>query len=455
MCNPYEEVKRKNIVIYGNGKLLRELYSRIDPNLNIIGITDKLCTRYEDNVYKGLSLIPYADISENVAFIISISDKEAIYEVSKKLTDDGKMYCHIKDAVEAYAETYKKIQIAKYDLTWENIPEPEEKKKIKKYITVHIPYDYCNFRCEYCYVRQVTEFKNKEIRIPRKDFLKRAFSRKRIGGTALFNFCAKGETMLLDEVVDAITTIVDCGHYASIVTNGTITRAFERLIQNKTNLKHCFFKFSFHYLELKKRNLFNAFWNNVKLVRKAGASITVELVASDIYLKYQDEIMKMCLKEVGALPHLSIPRDDRTSEIDLITDYEISDYKRKWEKFDSRLFDFKLSLMHEKRNEYCHAGENSIFVDISTGDLRQCVGHPQYSNAYLDLSKYIESCPVGNGCKLPYCYNGHVYLTLGNISDYMAPTYLEMRNRVCNDGTEWVFGEIKEIFSQKLYDSSF
>jgi len=55
---------------------------------------------------------------------------------------------------------------------------------------------------------------------------------------------------------------------------------------------------------------------------------------------------------------------------------------------------------------------------------------------------------------MPHCYNAHSFLTFGDIVDIETPTYATMRNRVCEDGTEWLTPTYKEIFSQKLVDSN-
>ncbi|UKI29233.1 MAG: hypothetical protein L6V78_02650 [Clostridium sp.] len=44
---------------------------------------------------------------------------------------------------------------------------------------------------------------------------------------------------------------------------------------------------------------------------KNGISFTVELAAADDYIPYQEEIMDLSIKEFGALPHITILRDDR------------------------------------------------------------------------------------------------------------------------------------------------
>ena len=69
-----------------------------------------------------------------------------------------------------------------------------------------------------------------------------------------------------------------------------------------------------------------------------------------------------------------------------------------------------------------------------------------------DISKPIPFCAIGKHCQELHCYNGHVWISLGAIPELKAPTYAEMRNRVCMDGSEWLKPEMKAFMSTKLYN---
>lgn len=43
---------------------------------------------------------------------------------------------------------------------------------------------------------------------------------------------------------------------------------------------------------------------------------------------------------------------------------------------------------------------------------------------------------------------------MGSIPELKSPTYAELRNRICEDGTEWLGKEVKEFYSSKLYESN-
>ena len=38
----------------------------------------------------------------------------------------------------------------------------------------------------------------------------------------------------------------------------------------------------------------------------------------------------------------------------------------------------------------------------------------------------------------PFCFNGHAHIAWGMIPEYNSPSYYNVRNRVCDDGTNWV-----------------
>jgi len=326
--------------------------------------------------------------------------------------------------------------------------------KIVKFFDVYTPCTVCQFECSYCYVRQRDGYQKKIESLPSASLIRKAFNKERMGGAVLLNLCAAGETLLSPEIPEIVKELIDEGHFFSIVTNGIATKAFDEFIRLNIPMEHLFFKFSFHYLELMRTGKMDSFIQNVKKIAQAGASYTVEMLASDDYIPYIPEIKKICQKEFGAMPHLSLPRDDRTEGIDIITNLSMEEYRKTWDEFDSELFRFKLEILHKKRTEYCHAGEYSYVVNLQTGDIQQCLALPVIGNLYNKMDEPLPEFPVGHNCKLPYCYNGHVFLALGNIRLYDAPTYYDVRDRITINNQHWVTGKIKDIFSEKLYYSN-
>lgn len=328
--------------------------------------------------------------------------------------------------------------------------------KIKRFIDCYIPTETCNLRCHYCYIAQKRKFNNKLAQFSySKEIIRNALSKKRLGGVCLLNMCAGGETLLSEEVLPLVKDLLSEGHYVMIVTNGTMTKRFQELATwPKELLARLFFKFSFHYLELKRLGWLERFFKNISIVKSISASFTVEVTPSDELIPYIDDIKKICLDHLGALCHVTIARDDRTEGIDILSDYSFDEYKKIWGQFSSELFAFKSEIFYHKRKEFCYAGDWSGYLNLDTGILRQCYCGKVLGNIYEDISAPIPFEAIGYRCTLPHCYNGHAFLTLGDIPELVTPSYAEVRNRVCSDGTEWLTKNMREFMTGKLSDSN-
>ena len=326
---------------------------------------------------------------------------------------------------------------------------------IKRFIDCKIPLQTCTLRCHYCYVTHNKLFENK-IPVFKYDanFIGNALTQKRLGGICMFNLCADGETLLSSQVVEYIRAILEQGHFVMVVTNGTMTKRFDEIIKFPAHLlSHLFFKFSYHYLELKKRGLIELFFLNIEKVRNAGCSFTLEVTPSDELIPYIDEVKKTSLENVGALCHLTVARNDRISSMPILTKLSREDYKKTWEVFDSELFNFKLSVFGEKRKEFCYAGDWSVCLDLGTGILRQCYCSASSQNIFDDIEKPIKFRAIGK-CREAHCHNAHAFLCFGDIPDMNSPLYSQVRNRVCVDGREWLSSDMKDAMSHKLLEKN-
>lgn len=326
-------------------------------------------------------------------------------------------------------------------------------EKMKRFLDCYIPTETCNFKCHYCYITQQRKFNNKIVHFKHTpDFIAKALAKDRLGGTCMINLCAGGETLISEEVIDVVKAILEEGHYVMIVTNGSLTKRFEKIAQfPKELLKHLFFKFSFHYLELVRLNMLDTFFNNIEMMKKAGASFTVEITPSDELEPYIEEIKKISMERLGALPHITIGRKD-FEEIPPLTEHEFKDYIDIWKSFDSELFNFKSTIFGKKRKEFCYAGEWSAYINLDTGDLTQCYCGLKLDNIYEDIERPIKFSPIGCNCGQPHCYNGHAFLTFGNIPEMNTPSYDKTRNRLCADGSEWLQPEMKAFMQSKLIE---
>lgn len=236
--------------------------------------------------------------------------------------------------------------------------------KIKRFIDCYIPVTSCTLRCHYCYITHHRLFNNKlPIFKYSAEFIRKALSKERLGGTCLINMCAGGETLLAKEVIEYTKALLEEGHYVMIVTNATVSKSIEQFSLFPPQLtKHLFFKFSYHYIELKKRGLLDTFFTNIQKVKKAGCSFTLEATPSDELIPYIDEMKQVAINNVGALNHITIGRDERYSgNLPILTTMSLKEYENTWSAFQSELFNYKLTIFGKKRNEFCYAGDWCIF----------------------------------------------------------------------------------------------
>ncbi|WP_342985833.1 radical SAM protein [Clostridium saudiense] len=326
---------------------------------------------------------------------------------------------------------------------------------MKRFIDIHVPVSNCNLKCHYCYVAQENSFGSEKTEfLYSADYIGKALSKERLGGICHFNMCGIGETLIPEEMIEITKKLLEQGHYILIVTNGTLTKRFEAFTKFPEELrKRLGFKLSFHYLELKKKNLMNVFVNTVTILKEAGISYTIEMTPSDELEAYIDEIKEFCKENFGALPHVTIPRDMTKNEIVLLSKHNLESFVDTWDTFDSEMLRFKASTWEIKRKDYCYAGKWSGLLNIGTGDFSACYGSKLSQNIFKNIDKKIDFVAIGNGCKIAHCYNSHSFLALGNIPSIRTTLYSEERNRIdARDGSTWLSEEMNEFLSHRLED---
>lgn len=330
-------------------------------------------------------------------------------------------------------------------------------EKMKRFIDIWVPATTCTLRCHYCYITHHRLFDKK---LPKFKYgvetFRKGLSKERLGGVCMINFCGGGETLLPPEMPQYIRAMLDEGHYVMVVTNATVSRAMDEIAQFPPELlERLFFKFSYHYLELKKRNLFDLFFSNIRKVVNAGASFTLEATPSDELIPYIDEMKELAIKEVGAVCHVTVARDEHDmSEIPILSKMTPEEYKKTWSVFNSEFFDYKFSVFSQKRTEFCYAGDWTLYFNLGTGVLSQCYCSLYNQNILDNPSKPIIFKAIGHHCMLPHCYNAHAFLTFGAIPEHVAPTYATIRNRVCSDGSEWLKSRMKAFMEERLKDDN-
>ena len=331
---------------------------------------------------------------------------------------------------------------------------------VKKVLLFRIPMSICNFRCHYCYLAQrPVHYQGVQPEMKYSpEQVARALSTERVGGPAFMNFCADGETLLTKDLDKYVKALVQQGHYAEIVTNLSVTNALDKyLAWNKDLLGRVEFKCSFHYLELKKHNLLDRFADNVHKIWAAGASANIEITPTDELIPFIEEVKAYSMREFGALPHLTIARDDRTKGIDYLTHLSQEAYRETWSVFQSEFWEYKRSVFGKKQRRFCYAGAWSLYIDLTTGHARQCYEGKDLGDVFADPDTELPLSPIGR-CPIAHCYNAHALLTLGCIPHDNKIHYGDLRDRDSSrtdlNGGHWLRSDLKAFFNSQLKESN-
>ena len=285
------------------------------------------------------------------------------------------------------------------------------------------------------------------------DHIVKALSCERLDGQCWFSICGAGETLVQDEVIGITKGLLENGHFVNITTNGTLTKKFEELTGAcKENIKHLHLSFSLHYLELKRLNLLDTFFQNVNFMRSQGASILVQINLCDEYMPYIEDIKSICLEKVGAYPQVALTRDESSMPMKIHSKLSPEEYYKEGSKFESPLFDFTYKNFNVKRKEFCYAGDWSGVLNLSTGELAKCyANYENVQNVFEDVDKDICFEAIGNNCGYHYCVNSSHFLSLGVIPSLNTPSYSQLRNRVV---ANWYSEEMVEFLENRLYNTN-
>lgn len=334
-----------------------------------------------------------------------------------------------------------------------------DKSRIVGFIEVLIPITAYNIKCEYCYVIQRHR---RSMIIPKlshtPEEIGHALRPDRFNGIMYISLCGAGETMLTPNLAEIVKELVTRGHIVNITTNGTISKAFERLISIVPEKYHCRINisFSYHYLELKRTNLSEVFWKNIKKVKDTGMSFVLQLNLYDGYEKYLEEIKRESIKNVGAYPQLAATRNeiDLEHKHTLMTSKTYLEYKELGNQFKSPLFEFTMKNFMKKQTEFCYAGKWSFVLNLGSGIIKPCYQSIFHINIFQNPDKQIKFSPVGKNCVAPFCMNSSHFISLGNIPSQKCPSYADLRNRKCREGKEWYNPFFKKMLSRKFNDGN-
>lgn len=327
--------------------------------------------------------------------------------------------------------------------------------QIVKFFECLIPETVCNLRCSYCYVVQRSQNTQK---LPQLDYpietIKKALTTERLGGKCLFSICGAGETFAPDYLIDIVYVLLENGHYVNVTTNGTLTNKIHNLERIPVEWRcRLHISFSFHYLELKRTNRLDVFFDNINYVKGLGCSILVQVNLCDEYLPVIKEIQDICIKRVGAKPQLAATRKEYSlsNKIELMTNGTDEEYKDNGKSFDSPLFDFTMKNFNVKRKEFCYAGAWAYTLNFKTGVMKRCYASAIHQNIFKNPDKPIMNMAVGNCCGSLFCLNSSHFMSLGVIPNVDTPTYADLRDR---ESAKWMTPEFRSFVSGRLYNSN-
>lgn len=328
--------------------------------------------------------------------------------------------------------------------------------KQKRLINVIVPVTACNMRCQYCYVSQMGANSGKVTKLPFDvETVAKAFSVERLGGKCLLQLCGNGETLIPPYIVKLVRLFLEDGHYVFITTNGTLTNKIDAMLQFPQELRERLgFKFSYHYLELKRLGKLDVFFENAKKIHAAHSSVCIEAGAFDDCAPFVDEMRDRCYQEMGALPHAADIHDGYP-HFNRLTKKNIQEHFTTWDKFKSPVFEFQKREWLNPIKGFCYGGDWFLQVYLENGQLQPCIGGGNFiGNLYENMDKPLHYVALGQNCVCPHCYGMHCYLTIGLVPSMQTPHYDVMRNRVMADGSEWLTATLRDFMHCKLTEAN-
>lgn len=325
-------------------------------------------------------------------------------------------------------------------------------EKMAHFFECLLPVSICNLECEYCYlIQQNRRAMRNELFDYDVEHMIKALSMNRLGGCCYFSLCGAGESFLQKGIIELVKGLLQEGHYVNVTTNGTITKKIDEIISLEPCIREKLqIAFSFHYLELKKQEKIEEFFENVKKTRKAGVSILVQLNLYDGYLEHLEEIKKICIEKIGAMPQVALTRKEDKKNFFIMTEKSKEVYYDIGKTFNSPLFEMTVKNFNVKRREFCYAGDWTATIDMKRGIMSPCYKCGRTQNIFENIETDIKFEAIGHNCRNAYCINSSHFMALGVIPEKKVPTYVGLRNR---EEADWYNDRMKSFLSQKFIDS--
>lgn len=442
----------RTLVAFGIGVNFFPLVERLDAVCEIAVFSDNDSSKWGQYILgdQRICMEPRHLCELESPFVLIMAERESSIKAIERQCDEyGLPHQRVHDF-------FQEIELKTVQCQW---PQSIQRRRIHKFIEllVHGTTE-CNFHCEYCYVWQKREFTQGNItsEYTAKE-IRNALSQKKLGGPCHINACALGETLLSKDIVELAYELLDEGHYLSIITNGTITPKIDAILQFPDELlERMFFKLSFHYAELKRTKLLDIFWKNADKIKNSPCSYSIEITPCDNLIKEIDNIKKeFAVHAKGAMPHITFTRDTNKEGLDLLSELSLEEYKNIWQTFDSDLFNLKCNLYKKQIHQTCYAGSWSYRINVVNGNLQSCYQQELVGTVFDEGQKSLPIIPVGQGCRLDYCFNNHAFLAWGDAPEIVCDNYFKVRDRIADDSTHWVKEAYAAAMQQKLYDNNF
>jgi hypothetical protein len=243
-----------------------------------------------------------------------------------------------------------------------------------------------------------------------------------------------------------------------VVTNNTLDNKIMELLDSpKKDLKRLIVKCSLHWVELKRLNKVDSYFENIRKIVAAGASAYPFLVICEEYLPMLDEICETCERELGELPPCTPCTTAETPEEFLqsggvgtnpaCTPEFVNKINK---KLHSNLFQEAVRfLSFDVRKLFCYAGAWSFVVEMQTGMMSKCHNVQTEINFFEHIDAPIKCDPVGCECGIASCSLQYCFYGPGLIPEIPnVPTYTGLvasNSRLFNE-------EVKQLMDSKISD---
>lgn len=428
--NRFDSIKGgKRVAIWGMGQIAKKKSKLIKEYIDPI-----VCVDSDSNVRLGGGAEEFGDLKciapdeleqYQIDIVVITPEKmEVIHEISAVI---GEKY-EIFTLNEILDDVYISLQ--------EGVDFGEESSNIKHF-SCSVGSCQCNLDCPYCYL----DFRDSRLKynqyfshsIP---FMLKAVSRKRLGGVAFFHLVGDGETLLKPGIIELVHGLLSEGHYVGINTNGTVRTKIDELLKFDEKLqKHLLIECSCHYLELKKQNMLDAFFDNINKLKNSSISFDATMVGVDEYIPYIGEIRDTFISKIGLLPVISPVRTDTTYQDGFPLGSKLSwdEYAKVWSDFPSKAIEIRAKTLG-KIEIPCYAGINSGVIDFESGRLGSCVPGDTIDNIYSDITSRISFLKESHGCKWGFCSHCIWFLSGREIGNDVLPTSYQTWVNIDMDG---------------------